>query len=104
MFLKILDVFFFKCINYINEVKEKKGRVLIHYYKGVSRNVLIVIAYLIYLYKWSYDEAFDFVQSKRAIANPNIGFYSQLKTFHKRLTLEIDRLEIFLCHISIILV
>ena len=49
----------------------------------------------IYLNKWTYDEAFDFVQSKRAIANPNIGFYLQLKTFHKRITLNFDRLEIF---------
>ena len=90
-----IECLFFKCINYINKVKEKNGRVLIHCYKGVSRSVSIVIAYLIYLYKWTYDEAFDFVQSKRSIANPNIGFYLQLKTFHKRLTLENDRLEIF---------
>ena len=90
-----IECLFFKCINYINEAKEKKGRVLIHCYKGVSRSVSILISYLIYLYKWTYDEAFDFVQSKRSIANPNIGFYLQLKTFHKRITLETDRLEIF---------
>ena len=90
-----IECLFFKCINYINKVKENNGRVLIHCYKGVSRSVSIVIAYLIYLYKWTYDEAFDFVQSKRSIANPNIGFYLQLKTFHKRLTLDNDRLEIF---------
>jgi hypothetical protein len=90
-----IECLFFKCIDYINEVKEKNGRVLIHCYKGVSRSVSLVIAYLIYLNKWTYDEAFDFVQSKRSIANPNIGFYLQLKTFHKRLTLETDRLEIF---------
>ena len=90
-----IECLFFKCINYINEVKEKNGKVLIHCYKGVSRSVSIVIAYLIYLYKWTYDEAFDFIQSKRSIANPNIGFYLQLKTFHKRLTLEDDHLEIY---------
>ena len=90
-----IECLFFLCINYINDVKEKKGRILIHCYKGVSRSVSIVIAYLIYLYKWSYDKAFDFVQSKRSIANPNIGFYLQLKTFYKRLTLDNDRLEIF---------
>ena len=90
-----IECLFFICINYINHVKEKNGKILIHCYKGVSRSVSIVIAYLIYLYKWTYDEAFDFVQSKRSIANPNIGFYLQLKTFHKRLTLKNDRLEIF---------
>ena len=76
-----IECLFFKCINYINEAKEKKGKVLIHCYKGVSRSVSVLISYLIFLNKWTYDEAFDFVQSKRAIANPNIGFYLQLKTF-----------------------
>ena len=90
-----IECLFFKCINYINEAKEKKGKVLIHCYKGVSRSVSVLISYLIFLNKWTYDEAFDFVQSKRAIANPNIGFYLQLKTFHKRITLNFDRLEIF---------
>jgi len=90
-----IECLFFKCINYINEAKEKNGRVLIHCYKGVSRSVSIIISYLIFLHKWSYDEAFDFVQLKRPIANPNIGFYLQLKTFHKRITLDEDRLEIF---------
>ena len=90
-----IECLFFKCINYINEAKEKKGKVLIHCYKGVSRSVSVLMSYLIFLNKWTYDEAFDFVQSKRAIANPNIGFYLQLKTFHKRITLNFDRLEIF---------
>ena len=85
-------------INIINdkkEAKEKNGRILIHCYKGVSRSVSVLISYLIYLYKWTYDKAFDFVQLKRPVANPNIGFYLQLKTFHKRITLNTDRLEIF---------
>ena len=90
-----IECLFFKCIDYINEAKEKNGRVLIHCYKGVSRSVSVLISYLIYLNKWTYDEAFDFVQSKRSIANPNIGFYLQLKLFHKRITLNSDRLEIF---------
>ena len=96
-----IECLFFRCINYINEVKEKKGRVLIHCYKGISRSVSILISYLIYLNKWTYDDAFDFVQLKRPIANPNIGFYLQLKTFYKRITLLSDRLEIFsLSHFS----
>ena len=90
-----IECIFYKCINYIDEAKEKNGRILIHCYKGVSRSVSVLISYLIYLYKWTYDKAFDFVQSKRPIANPNIGFYLQLKTFHKRITLNTDRLEIF---------
>ena len=90
-----IECIFYKCINYIDEAKEKNGRILIHCYKGVSRSVSVLISYLIYLYKWTYDKAFDFVQLKRPVANPNIGFYLQLKTFHKRITLNTDRLEIF---------
>ena len=90
-----IECIFYKCINYIDEAKEKNGRILIHCYKGVSRSVSVLISYLMYLYKWTYDKAFDFVQLKRPIANPNIGFYLQLKTFHKRITLNTDRLEIF---------
>ena len=90
-----IECIFYKCINYIDEAKEKNGRILIHCYKGVSRSVSVLISYLIYLYKWTYDKAFDFIQLKRPIANPNIGFYLQLKTFHKRITLNTDRLEIF---------
>ena len=90
-----IECLFYKCINLIEKVKNDGGRILIHCYKGVSRSVSIVIAYLIYKNKWNYDEAFEFVQSKRSIANPNINFYLQLKTFHKRITATGDRLEIF---------
>ena len=73
-----IECLFFKCINYISETKEKNGRVLIHCYKGVSRSVSIIISYLIFLHKWTYDEAFDFVQLKRPIANPNILIYNNI--------------------------
>ena len=32
-----IECLFFKCINYINDVKEKKGRVLIHCYKCIKK-------------------------------------------------------------------
>ena len=35
--------------------------------------------------KLTCDEAFNFVQKKRFIANPNLGFFLQLKVFEKRL-------------------
>ena len=54
-----IECIFYKCINYIDEAKEKNGRILIHCYKGVSRSVSVLISYLIYLYKWTYDKAFD---------------------------------------------
>ena len=90
-----IECLFFRCIKLINKVKEEKGRILIHCQMGISRSVSIVLAYLIYKNKWTYDRAFNFLHSKRGSANPNWGFYLQLKTFYERITLDCDRLEIF---------
>ena len=44
----------------------------------------------------SYDNAFNFVQRKRFIANPNLGFFLQLQIFEKRLlNNEKNKIEIF---------
>jgi protein-tyrosine phosphatase len=50
---------------------------------GISRSASIVVAYLMYKNKMSYDEAFDEVKNKRSVISPNIGFQEQLKKFEK---------------------
>jgi hypothetical protein len=46
--------------------------------------------------KMSCDKAFNFVQRKRFIANPNLGFFLQLQIFEKRLlNNEKNKIEIF---------
>ena len=56
------------------------SNVLVHCYKGVSRSATGLIAYLMRTYKWSVDEALDFVKEKRRI-KPNKNFREQLEVW-----------------------
>ena len=80
-----IECVFYECIEYIESVKEKGGRVLVHCIQGISRSVSIVMAYLIFKKKYTYDKAFTLVQSKREISSPNFGFSIQLQNFYLRL-------------------
>ena len=80
-----IECIFYECIEFIEKVKQKHERILIQCIQGISRSVSIVIAYLIYINKWTYDQAFNYVQQKRTIAGPNFGFAIQLQNFYLRL-------------------
>jgi len=41
---------------------------------GRSRSASLVVMYIMYRFKMSADEAFDFVQSRRSVVDPNKGF------------------------------
>ena len=83
--LENIECIFYECIKFIDSVKEKGGRVLVHCIQGISRSVTLVMAYLIYKNKLTYDKAFNIVQSKREISSPNFGFSIQLQNFYLRL-------------------
>jgi len=55
------------------------GSVLVHCAAGKSRSASLVIAYLMREFKWKYEEAFNYVKSKRSIVQPNPGFVKLLK-------------------------
>jgi protein-tyrosine phosphatase len=57
------------------------GNGLIHCREGRSRSASILIAYLIKYKNMTYDDAFNYIQSKRQIIKPNIGFIKQLKQY-----------------------
>ena len=80
-----IECLFYECITFIENVKNKNGRVLIHCIQGISRSVSIVLAYLIYKEKYTYDIAFNHVQQIREISSPNFGFSIQLQNFYLRL-------------------
>ena len=73
--------YFGECINFI----EGKDKVLVHCIFGKSRSSSIVVAYLMWKEKRSLDDALNFVNQKRSIAVPNIGFQKQLKIFEELL-------------------
>lgn len=65
--------------NKINE-SLKKGAVLVCCSAGKSRSVSVMISYLILVKKYSFQDAYDLVKSKRQIINPNPQFLKMLQT------------------------
>ena len=90
-FHKIIDItdkeseniiqYFGECINFI----KGNDKVLVHCGVGASRSSAIVIAYLMWKYLMNFNDTLKFVQGKRPIACPNLGFQEQLKMFGKLL-------------------
>jgi hypothetical protein len=66
---------------------ESSNKVYIHCMAGVSRSPSITIAYLMKKNKWTLQESFDFLKSKRRCVRPNEGFQMQLKEYEKSLIL-----------------
>lgn len=62
-----------------------RGAILIHCSEGVSRSVTFTVAYLMYKYKLSLQNALHAVQRKRSAAQPNVGFMEQLKIYEEAL-------------------
>jgi protein-tyrosine phosphatase len=54
-------------------------KIIVHCMAGISRSVSLVLSYLMYKYKMSYEKALATVRKNRPIANPNEGFMRQLR-------------------------
>jgi len=59
------------------------NKILVHCAKGISRSPTIVIAYLMYTQKLSFDDAYTIVQTRRPCVYPNAGFICQLIDYGK---------------------
>lgn len=46
-------------------------------------------------FNWGFEEAMNFLKSKRPLSNPNFGFKKQLKSYEKDLNTE-KRINVFL--------
>ncbi len=64
---------------------ERSFKVFVHCGSGVSRAPSFVIAYLMKKNSWSFDTAFQFVEKKRKVINPNPSFISQLKLYESQI-------------------
>ena len=60
---------------------DKNKCVFVHCRKGVSRSSSVVISYLMYHFKKSFDEAYNFVLKKKSNIQPNDNFIKQWKEF-----------------------
>ena len=70
---------------FIDKIIEKNESLLIHCIAGRSRSVTLLIAYLIYKYKYTVDEAISLVKKKRSIIEPNQNFVRQLNIYYDNL-------------------
>jgi len=78
---------------FIEEVKAKGGRILVHCEGGISRSPTVVMSYLMKTNKWSLSKSFYHVKNKRPIICPNFGFMSQLSKFEKELEINSNTSE-----------
>ncbi|XP_077995353.1 serine/threonine/tyrosine-interacting-like protein 1 [Glandiceps talaboti] len=63
---------------FIESHTKERGAVLVYSDLGISRSVSVVIAHLMYLYKWSLQDAYNHVQRCKMNIRPNRGFVEQL--------------------------
>ena len=75
----------YRVVAFIDEARGSGGKVLVHCHQGVSRSCSYCMAYLMLRDKLTYHQAYTDVKAKRGIANPNLGFASQLIDWEKRL-------------------
>ncbi|KAF8889347.1 protein-tyrosine phosphatase-like protein [Infundibulicybe gibba] len=69
--------------NFINSAlaENENNKVLVHCFQGISRSATVVCAYVIASTGMPAPEAIAFVQEKRGIVCPNLGFRHQLETY-----------------------
>lgn len=65
------------------EDKNATNRVLVHCEYGISRSSSMVISYLMFKHKWTYEASKKYVKDRRPQISPNDGFVKQLKEYEK---------------------
>ena len=76
-----IQQFFKRAFKFIKNAKV----VFVHCAAGVSRSATIVIAYIMFSKKMSFEEAHNYVKEKRGVIYPNEGFKTQLQAFEIQL-------------------
>lgn len=73
----------------IDLARSEDKKVLIHCVKGASRSATVMIAYLMHKYRVTYDEAFNFVKSKRTQIEAKPSLTDGLKAYQIELGIDI---------------
>lgn len=80
-----IDCIFYQTVDFIENARNKGGRVFVHCYQGVSRSVTVCLSYIIFKERQTFEEVLKKASQVRAIVQPNVGFEIQLKIWFKRL-------------------
>lgn len=76
-----LSQYFSVCNDFIHAARLREGNVLIHCLAGMSRSVTVAVAYIMTATNLNWKDALKVVRAGRAVANPNVGFQTQLQDF-----------------------
>lgn len=68
--------------------KKTDTNVLVHCVSGISRSGSVLVAYCMKARKLNYNNALEYVRSKRAVVSPNSGFQKQLREYDNQFTIE----------------
>jgi len=74
----------------VDALSVEENQVLVHGKAGISRSVTIICAYLMAKEMISAKEALKYVRRQRPEANPNFGFWKQLRDLEENMKLSID--------------
>ncbi|KAF2209194.1 hypothetical protein CERZMDRAFT_114129 [Cercospora zeae-maydis SCOH1-5] len=74
-----------KTTAFIEEALSKGGAVFVHCAMGKSRSATVVIAYLMWKYNLTPDEALAQLREGRGVCEPNPGFMEQLDVYQRML-------------------
>lgn len=75
--------YFISAVQLLDSWISSGNAVVVHCVMGISRSCSIILAYLIYKYHMTTEEALLYVKKRRPIVNPNHGFLAQLQEFEK---------------------
>ena len=67
-------------LRFIHSAIQQQRKVFVHCDAGVSRSTSVVVAYYMAVRRWTFNQALDYVRTKRGCAFPNEGFQRQLES------------------------
>jgi len=85
--LDIRNIVITEVMELIDQCLELGESVLIHSFRGRSRCITLLAAYLIRKYSWSLNKALEFIQSRRGDVRMKPVFHRQLVSFERRLSM-----------------